>query len=76
MQRKADWTLILTILTLGGVIWQAYAKPASWDQAVNDMSDMKPRVRSLEIQMAVITDEMSELRSIRQHLASIDKKTP
>jgi hypothetical protein len=76
MKRKADWTLILTIVTLAGVIWSAYAKPASWDQAVADMADMKPRVRSLELQMAVILDEMSDLKSIRQHLASIDRKTP
>lgn len=70
--RKADWTLMLTIVTLVGVIWAASAKTSPWDQAVKDISELRPKVENNQLQIAILTEKLT---SIDKHLESIDKKT-
>jgi hypothetical protein len=69
--RRVDWGLILTVLTLAGVLWTAYAKPASWDQTVKDMMEIKPKVYDHDKQLAVVIEKLS---SMEAHLESIDRK--
>jgi hypothetical protein len=70
--RKVDWGILLTLLTLLGVIWQAYAKPAQWDQTVKEMADIRPKVYEHDKQLAVIIERLDEMNL---HLAAIDKHT-
>lgn len=71
--RKADIVQWLSVLTLGGILWTAYAKAATWDQVVKDMNLIKPKIESQEINTAVL---IARLNSIDKHLESIDRKTP
>jgi hypothetical protein len=70
--RKVDFGLALTILTLVGVIWQAYAKPAEWDHTVKEMAEIRPKVYDHDKQLAVIIERLDEMNT---HLAAIDRHT-
>jgi hypothetical protein len=55
--RKVDIGVALSIIMIIGAIYAGFGKPASWDQAVKDVNDLKPRVENEE-------REISELRAI------------
>ena len=69
--RRSDWVQWLTIVTLFGFIWTAFAKAQSWEQAAKDISELKPKVINHDIQFAVIVEKIA---SIDKHLQSIDNK--
>ena len=66
--RKADVGLILTVVTLAGIIWAGYAKPASWDHAVKEVAEIKPKVAEHSTQLAVITSALIEMQEDLKYL--------
>lgn len=37
-------SIAVAILTIGGMVYIAYSKPAAWDQTVKDVGEMRPKV--------------------------------
>lgn len=70
--RKTDIATWLNLLIMAGLIWTAYGKPASWDQAKKDVDEIRPIVQDDHTKMAVV---ISQLESMNRHLESIDRKT-
>ena len=69
--RAKDVALLVSILTLGGLVWGMYKKPAEWDQATKEINELRPRVESLE--KAIIANSERYGYIVKQ-LDAIDRK--
>jgi hypothetical protein len=69
--RTKDVALLISILTLGTMLWNLYKKPTQWDQAYNEVVELKPRVENLE---RVMTANTERFNYIIRELDQIEKK--
>lgn len=70
--RSKDIGLLIGILTLCGIVWTAYSKPARWDQTSADLAVIKPIVETHTIKLAVIDNKfdtiIEELKDIKHEI--------
>jgi hypothetical protein len=45
-------SVTISILTLCGLVWAVFTKPAAWDQATKDINEMKPKFEILSNSVA------------------------
>lgn len=54
--------IAIGMCTITGMLWAAFSKPASWDQVVKDMADMKPKVEDHGTRIARIEAHYSDIK--------------
>ena len=70
--RRSEWLAVLSpLITVILWIWFASAKANSWDATTAMVAEMKPEVESHSQQLAVVKDELDDIKDdvkwIRRH---------
>lgn len=59
--RLADISSVVAMLTLAGMVWAMYSKPAQWDQTSKDMEKIGPTVAQHTTQLAILDERTQQI---------------
>lgn len=71
MKTEHKLGIAIAAMTLCGMLWAAYSKPAGWDQTTKDVAELKPMVRDHDNRLAIMETHYIH---IEDELKRIDKK--
>jgi hypothetical protein len=70
--RRSDTISLSTLIVLAGWIWYASAKASAWDETVQTVNQMNPKVETHGQQLSAIEATLSDMKEdvtyIRRHM--------